>query len=101
MRNFTTQELVCKSFSAFLSNATASYHVSFSNHYTNGFSPGNTYHKKIFNLGLNSKVTNKLTLQLNINYTHEEYDNYTLVGAQGMAFPAFLTVCQSRMQFPP
>ena len=71
-------------------NASTSYRVSFSNQDAKGISPGNTYHKKIFNLGLNSKVTNKLTLQANINYTHEENNNPPLVGAQGIGFSSFL-----------
>jgi outer membrane receptor protein involved in Fe transport len=71
-------------------NASTSYRVSFSNQDVKGISPGNTYHKKIFNVGLNSKVTNKLTLQTNINYTHEENNNPPLVGAQGIGFSSFL-----------
>ena len=71
-------------------NASTSYRVSFSNQDVKGISPGNTYHKKIFNIGLNSKVTSKLTLQTNINYTHEENNNPPLVGAQGIGFSSFL-----------
>lgn len=71
-------------------NATTSYRTSFSNQDIKGISPGNTYRKKIFNLGLNSKVTDKLTLQANINYTHEENVNPPLVGAQGIGFSSFL-----------
>ncbi len=71
-------------------NASTSYRASFSNQDAKGISPGNSYHKRIFNLGLNSKVTNKLTLQVNINYTHEENDNPPLVGAQGIGFSSFL-----------
>jgi TonB-linked SusC/RagA family outer membrane protein len=71
-------------------NASTSYRVSFSNQDVKGISPGNTYHKKIFNLGLNSKITNRLTLQTNINYTHEENNNPPLVGAQGIGFSSFL-----------
>jgi TonB-linked SusC/RagA family outer membrane protein len=71
-------------------NTSTSFRVSFSNQDVKGISPGNTYHKKIFNLGLNSKVTNKLTLQTNINYTHEENNNPPLVGAQGIGFSSFL-----------
>ena len=72
-------------------NASTSYRVSFSNQDVNGISPDNSYHKKIFNLGLNSKVTDKLTLQANINYTHEENNNPPLVGAQGPGYTSFLT----------
>jgi TonB-linked SusC/RagA family outer membrane protein len=71
-------------------NASTSYRVSFSNQDVKGISPDNSYHKKIFNLGLNSKITNKLTLQANINYTHEENKNPPLVGSQGIGFSSFL-----------
>ena len=71
-------------------SALTSYRVSFSNQDAKGISPGNSYHKRIFNLGLSSKVTNKLTLQVNINYTHEENNNPPLVGAQGIGFSSFL-----------
>ncbi len=71
-------------------NAVTSYRVSYSNQDAKGISPGNSYHKRIFNLGLNSKVTDKLTLQANINYTHEENDNPPLVGAQGIGFSSLL-----------
>jgi TonB-linked SusC/RagA family outer membrane protein len=71
-------------------NASTSYRTSFSNQDVKGVSPDNTYHRKIFNLGLNSKVTDKLTLQANINYTHEENNNPPLVGAQGIGFSSFL-----------
>ena len=72
-------------------NASTSYRVSFSNQDVKGITPDNSYHKKIFNLGLNSKVTDKLTLQVNINYTHEENDNPPLVGVQGLSYTSFLT----------
>ena len=72
-------------------NASTSYRVSFSNQDVTGITPENSYHKKIFNLGLNSKVTDKLTLQVNVNYTHEENDNPPLVGVQGPSYTSFLT----------
>jgi TonB-linked SusC/RagA family outer membrane protein len=71
-------------------NATTSYRASFANQDAKGISPGNSYDKQIFNLGLNSKVTEKLTLQANINYTHEENKNPPMVGTQGVGFSSFL-----------
>lgn len=71
-------------------NASTSYRVSFSNLDANGISPDNSYHKKIFNLGLNSRVTQKLTLQANINYTHEVNTNPPIVGVQGIGYSSFL-----------
>ncbi|MEO5563580.1 MAG: SusC/RagA family TonB-linked outer membrane protein, partial [Chitinophagaceae bacterium] len=71
-------------------NASTSYRTSFSKQDAIGISPDNSYHKKIFNLGLNSKVSQKLTLQANINYTHEDNKNPPLVGSQGIGFSSFL-----------
>ncbi|GAB2981347.1 SusC/RagA family TonB-linked outer membrane protein [Mucilaginibacter puniceus] len=71
-------------------NASTSFRASFSNLDAKGISPGNNYHKKIFNLGLNSKVNDKLTFQTNINYSHETNNNPPLVGAQGVGFSSFL-----------
>ncbi|MEO6313481.1 MAG: SusC/RagA family TonB-linked outer membrane protein [Chitinophagaceae bacterium] len=71
-------------------NASTSYRVSFANQDAKGISPDNTYGKKILNIGLNSKVNERLTVQANINYTHEENNNPPLVGAQGIGFSSFL-----------
>jgi TonB-linked SusC/RagA family outer membrane protein len=71
-------------------NTATSYRVSFSNQDVTGISPDNSYHKKIVNLGLNTRVISKLTLQANINYTHEVNKNPPLVGAQGIGFSSFL-----------
>lgn len=71
-------------------NTTTSYRASFSNLDVKGISPDNSYHKKIFNLGLNSKIAEKLTLQVNINYTHEENKNPPIVGVQGIGYSSFL-----------
>ena len=72
-------------------NATTNYRASFSNQDIDGITPENSYHKKIFNFGLNSKVTDRLTLQVNINYTHEKNDNPPIVGVQGISYTSFLT----------
>jgi TonB-linked SusC/RagA family outer membrane protein len=71
-------------------SASTSYRLSFSNQDAEGISPGNSYHKKIINLGLNSQVAKKLTLQANINFTHEDIKNPPLVGSQGIGFSSFL-----------
>ena len=72
-------------------SASTSYRASFSNQDITGITPENSYHKRIFNLGLNSNVTNRLTLQVNINYTHENNDNPPIVGVQGVSYTSFLT----------
>ncbi len=72
-------------------SASTSYRASFSNQDITGITPENSYHKRIFNLGLNSDVTEKLTLQVNINYAHENNDNPPIVGVQGISYTSFLT----------
>jgi len=71
-------------------NATGSFRTSFSNQDVKGISPNNDYHKKIFNLGVNQNITEKLSLQVNINYTNEKNQNPPEVGIQGMGAPNFL-----------
>nr|WP_294794591.1 SusC/RagA family TonB-linked outer membrane protein [uncultured Mucilaginibacter sp.] len=70
-------------------NATTSFRLSYSNQDANGISPVNDYHKKIANLGLNSKITDKLTLTFNLNYTNEVNNNPPQVGFQGAGAPNF------------
>ncbi|MBG6235585.1 TonB-linked SusC/RagA family outer membrane protein [Pedobacter sp. CAN_A7] len=71
-------------------NATGSFRTSFSNQDVKGISPNNDYHKKIFNLGVNQNVTEKLSVQVNINYTNEQNENPPQVGVQGSGAPNFL-----------
>ncbi|PJJ84303.1 SusC/RagA family TonB-linked outer membrane protein [Mucilaginibacter auburnensis] len=71
-------------------NASTSFRLSYSNQDAKGISPVNDYHKKIANLGLNSKITEKLTLTFNLNYTNEVNNNPPQVGFQGAGAPNFL-----------
>jgi hypothetical protein len=64
--------------------------VSFSNQDAKGISPVNDYHKKIANIGINSKISEKLTFTLNLNYTNEVNNNPPNVGFQGAGAPNFL-----------
>ncbi|MFD0751351.1 SusC/RagA family TonB-linked outer membrane protein [Mucilaginibacter calamicampi] len=70
-------------------NSTTSYRMSYSNQDAKGISPVNDYHKKIVNLGLNSKVGEKLTLTFNLNYANEINNNPPQVGFQGAGAPNF------------
>ncbi|WP_420148975.1 SusC/RagA family TonB-linked outer membrane protein [Spirosoma sp.] len=67
-----------------------SFRTSFSNQDVLGISPNNDYHKKIFNLGVNQNLTDKLSVQLNVNYTNENNNNPPQVGIQGISSPNFL-----------
>lgn len=71
-------------------NASTSYRASFSNLNANGITPNNRYDKKIFNFGMNSKVTEKLNFTLNINYTNENNYNPPQVAQQGFGAPNWL-----------
>jgi TonB-linked SusC/RagA family outer membrane protein len=70
-------------------NASTSFRLGFSNQDAKGISPVNDYHKKIANLGLNSKINEKLTLTFNLNYTNEVNNNPPQVGFQGAGAPNF------------
>ncbi|MGV3764677.1 MAG: SusC/RagA family TonB-linked outer membrane protein [Chitinophagaceae bacterium] len=71
-------------------NATSSFRASYSNQEAKGISPNNTYYKRIFNLGVNHSVSDKLSVMVNMNYTNEENKNPPQVGVQGAGTPNFL-----------
>src|SRR5678815_208463 len=64
--------------------------VSYSDLRADGITPGNEYHRKIFNLGLNQNLNDKLTVGVNINYTNDENKNAPQVGIQGQNYYNFL-----------
>lgn len=64
-------------------SAKGSFRASFSNTDAKGIVPSNEYKKRIFNVGINHNVTEKLKLQLNVNYADEENINPPQIGTQG------------------
>lgn len=60
-----------------------SFRVSFSNTEAKGIQPANTYKKWIFNVGINHDITEKLKLQMNVNFADEENINPPQIGTQG------------------
>jgi TonB-linked SusC/RagA family outer membrane protein len=60
-----------------------SFRISFSNTDAKGIYPSNEYKKRIFNTGINHNVTEKLKVQLNINYADESNINAPQIGTQG------------------
>jgi TonB-linked SusC/RagA family outer membrane protein len=71
-------------------NSSTSFRLSFSNQDAKGISPVNDFHKKIVNLGLNSKITDKLNVSFNLNYSNQVNNNPPQVGFQGAGAPNFL-----------
>jgi TonB-linked SusC/RagA family outer membrane protein len=64
-------------------NEKGSFRASFANTDANGIQPSNEYKKRIFNVGINYNVTEKLNMLLNVNYTNEENINPPQIGTQG------------------
>ncbi len=71
-------------------NGKGSFRASYANQDVLGISPNNDYHKKIFNLGVNYKLNEKLSVQVNANYAYEKNNNPPQVGVQGDGAPNFL-----------
>ena len=71
-------------------NDKGSFRVSFSNQDADGIVPNNDYHKKIFNVGINYKLTDKLSAQFYVNYDHEFNNNPPWIGVQGLSIPSAL-----------
>ncbi len=64
-------------------NEKGSFRASFANTSAKGIQPANEYKKRIFNVGINYNVTEKLNLLLNVNYANEENINPPQIGTQG------------------
>ncbi|WP_229219051.1 SusC/RagA family TonB-linked outer membrane protein [Dyadobacter sediminis] len=65
-------------------NEKGNFRLSFANTDANAIMPNSDYHKKIFNLGLNYKFSDKLSAQLNANYSNEYNKNPPQIGIQDM-----------------
>lgn len=68
-------------------NDKGSFRVSLANQDAQGIVPNNDFHKKIFNVGINYKLTDKLSAQFYVNYDHQFNNNPPLVGVQGNSIP--------------
>jgi TonB-linked SusC/RagA family outer membrane protein len=68
-----------------------SFRASFSNTAGTGIEPTNEYKRKVFNIGVNQDISNKLKFTTNINYTKEDYINPPQVGQQGAGSMNFFT----------
>ncbi len=64
-------------------NEKGSFRVSFADTKAEGIQPTNTYKKRIFNVGINYNITEKLNMLLNVNYANEENINPPEIGTQG------------------
>ncbi len=64
-------------------NNNGSFRASISTTGAKGIVPMNEYNRRIFNAGINQNITQKLKLQLNINYADENYINPPQIGTQG------------------
>src|SRR5690606_26103903 len=67
-----------------------SFRTSFAHTESDGIDPINSYGRKIVNLGINQKITDKLSLSMNVNYAHENNNNPPQVGQQGQGAANFL-----------
>ena len=67
-----------------------SFRASYTNSDGKGIVFNNTFSRKIFNLAVNQKMTDKLSVQVNANYTNERNNNPPAVGSQGAGVTNFL-----------
>ena len=67
-----------------------SFRIAFSDLRADGITPGNEYKRKIFNLGLNHNLSDKLSVSVNLNYTNDQNENAPQVGIQGQNYYNFL-----------
>lgn len=67
-----------------------SFRASFSNLDARGITPGNKYARRIFNLGTEQRLGEKLTVNLTLNYTNQNNQNPPQGGVQGQNYYNFL-----------
>ncbi|MGZ5220950.1 MAG: SusC/RagA family TonB-linked outer membrane protein, partial [Chitinophagaceae bacterium] len=72
-------------------NANGSFRASLSTTDADGIVPSNEYKRKIFNVGIHQTVVKNFKLQLNVNYTDEDYINPPPIGTQGDGAVNFFT----------
>ena len=65
-------------------NEKGNFRLSFANTDAEAIVPNSDYHKKILNFGLNYKLTDKLSTQVNANYSNEFNHNPPQIGLQDM-----------------
>jgi TonB-linked SusC/RagA family outer membrane protein len=65
-------------------NDKGNFRVSFANTDASAIMPNSDFHKKILNIGMNHKFTDKLSMQLNWNYSNEYNHNPPQIGIQDM-----------------
>lgn len=71
-------------------SAKGSMRISFSDMFSRGITPDNTYKRQVFNLGATQKLGDKLTVSVNMNYTNDQNRNAPQVGVQGQGYMNFL-----------
>jgi TonB-linked SusC/RagA family outer membrane protein len=71
-------------------DAKRSFRASYTRKDAQGIVPNNNYGSHIFNLGVNYSLNDKLSVQVNVNYTNEKNSNPPFVGSQGAGYVNFL-----------
>lgn len=67
-----------------------SFRASFSNMDAKGITPGNKYQRRIFNLGAEQRLGDRLSVNVNLNYTNQYNLNPPQGGVQGQNYYNFL-----------
>jgi TonB-linked SusC/RagA family outer membrane protein len=71
--------------------ANGSFRTSISTTEAKGIVPSNEYKRRIFNVGINQTIAEKLKLLVNVNYADEDYINPPQIGTQGDGAVNFFT----------
>lgn len=71
--------------------ANGSFRTSISTTSAKGIVPSNEYKRRIFNVGINQTIAQKLKLLVNVNYADEDYINPPQIGTQGDGAVNFFT----------
>lgn len=80
-------------------NESGNFRLSFANTDAEAIVPNSDFHKKILNAGINYKVTKKISVALNVNYSNENNQNPPNIASERVCVPATLSTLANSINY--
>jgi TonB-linked SusC/RagA family outer membrane protein len=80
-------------------NENGNFRLSFANTDAEAIVPNSDFHKKILNAGVNYKITKKINVSLNINYSNEKNINPPNIASERVCIPATLSTLATSIDY--
>lgn len=80
-------------------NESGNFRLSFANTDAQAIVPNSDFHKKILNAGVNYKITKKINVALNINYSNENNKNPPNIASERVCIPATMSTLANSINY--